>query len=508
MNQPARLRTAAASGLLAAGAGVGVSMLLAALLGGVAPVYALGSRVVDLTPGWLKDWAVEHLGERDKDVLLLSVFAVVALLAALVGVIAVRRPRTGLLLAALLNLVALLASVRGQGGLELSWATVLPGVASLLLAVAALGVLTGQWRRHTPAEAPKGLDRRAFLLAATAVGGVAVVGAGGSTLVGARGADSRAAVRLPRPVAPAMPLPAGAALDVRGLTPYLTPNRDFYRVDVALKVPQIDATTWRLRLHGMVDQPLSLSFKDLLEMPLVERRITLTCVSNQVGDQYVGNATWLGVRMSDLLKRVGVRRGADAVVSTARDGMTISTPLAALTDGRDALLAVGMNGEPLPLAHGFPARMVVPGLYGYVSATKWVEELELTTFSRVSTYWTQRGWAEQAPIKTGSRIDVPRQFATVPAGTVQVAGVAYAQRRGIERVEVRVDGGPWQLARLATQDSIDNWRQWVFPWEASAGQHKLEVRATDRTGNTQTSDRVPPRPDGATGWHSVTVTVR
>ena len=507
--QPIDLRGALA-GVLAAAGGVGASMLLAAALGSSSsPVYALGTAVIGITPGWLKDFAVERFGTNDKPILLASVFVVMALASALVGVIASRRLRLGLVLAAALNLVALGAAVKTLDGLDFSAGTVLPGLVSLVVSVSLLWLFARSWGADLKEfDAPTGFDRRAFLEVVLASGGVAVVGAGTSVLLGKAGAASRADVRLPAAATSATSLPQGVDLDVKGLTPYLTSNDTFYRVDVELKVPQIDAGAWRLKIHGQVDRELDLSFDDILAMPLVERRITLTCVSNQVGDHYVGNATWLGVPMRDLLERAGVRSGADCLVSTSDDDMTISTPIAALTDGRDALLAIGMNGQPLPLQHGFPARMVVPGLYGYVSATKWVVDMEVTSFSKVSTYWTDRGWAEQAPIKTQSRIDVPRQFASVSEGTVNVAGVAYAQHRGIDKVEVRVDDGAWQEARLATEDSTDTWRQWVFPWEATRGQHKILVRATDRTGHTQTSDRVPPRPDGATGWHSTTVNVR
>jgi DMSO/TMAO reductase YedYZ molybdopterin-dependent catalytic subunit len=484
-------------------------MLLAALLGSASsPVYALGTAVIGITPGWLKDFAVEKFGSNDKPILLASVFVVMALASAVVGVIASRRLRLGLVLAAALNLVALGGAVKTLNGLDLSAGTILPGLFSLVVSVVLLWFFARSWGADlTGNDAPSGLDRRTFLEVALASGGVAVIAGGTSTLFGKAGAASRESVRLPAATTLAKPLPRGADIDVKGITPYLTTNNSFYRVDVALKVPQIDSSAWRLKIHGLVDREVELSFDDILAMPLVERRITLTCVSNQVGDHYVGNATWLGVQMRELLKLAGVQRDADCLVSTSEDDMTISTPIQALTDDRDALLAVGMNGEPLPLAHGFPARMVVPGLYGYLSATKWVVDLEVTNFSKVSTYWTDRGWAEQAPIKTQSRIDVPRQFASVREGTVNVAGVAYAQRRGIEKVEVRVDDGDWQEARLATEDTIDSWRQWVFPWEATRGQHKILVRATDRTGHTQTSDRVPPRPDGATGWHSTTVNV-
>ena len=500
----------ALAGVLSAAGGVGASMLLAALLGSVSsPLYALGTTVIGITPAWLKDYAVEKFGTNDKLVLLASVFVVMALASAAVGVVATRRHRLGLALAAGLNLVALAGAVKTLNGLHFSVGSVLPGLLSLVVSVALLWFFIRSWTTATAEyDAPSGFNRRIFLEAALASGGVAVVGAGTSNLFGKAGADSRSSVNLPAAATKVKPVAPGVELDVKGLTPYLTSNEKFYRVDVALKVPQIDASAWRLKIHGMVDKELTLSYDDILKMPLVERRITLTCVSNQVGDHYVGNATWLGVPTRELLKLAGVKDGADAVVSTSDDNMTITTPVTALSDDRDALLAVGMNGVPLPLKHGFPARLVVPGLYGYVSATKWVTDLEVTQFSKVSTYWTDRKWAEQAPIKTESRIDVPRQFQSVQAGKVNVAGVAYAQRRGITKVEVRVDEGPWQQARLAAEDTIDNWRQWVFPWDATKGQHKLYVRATDKTGYTQTSDRVPPRPDGATGWHSTIVNVQ
>jgi DMSO/TMAO reductase YedYZ molybdopterin-dependent catalytic subunit len=355
---------------------------------------------------------------------------------------------------------------------------------------------------------PPGFDRRAFLAAALASTAVAATGFSANKLFGQAGAESRASIRLPRPTDSAGPLPANADLGIPGLTPYLTSNADFYRVDTALQVPQIDANDWSLRIHGMVDRELELGFEDLVNMPLVERRITLTCVSNQVGGEYVGNATWLGVRIQDLLRQIGVSADADAVLSTAVDGFTIGTPLAALTDGRDAMIAIGMNGEPLPLTHGFPARMVVPGLYGYVSATKWIVDMEVTRFDEFTAYWTDRGWDAEAPIKTASRIDVPRGFAQVPTGTVTVAGVAWAQHTGIAKVEVRVDDGPWQQTRLSDEATIDSWRQWLYEWDATeTGPHTLEVRATDKSGYTQTPDRVPTRPNGATGWHNITVTV-
>ncbi|WP_256107887.1 molybdopterin-dependent oxidoreductase, partial [Streptomyces sp. ODS05-4] len=318
-------------------------------------------------------------------------------------------------------------------------------------------------------------------------------------------------VSLPAPGAPADPLPRGAQLRVPGVSPFTTPNKDFYRVDTALVVPKVDAGAWRLRIRGEgVRKPLTLSFQDLLKRELIERDITLTCVSNEVGGPYAGHARWIGVRLADLLGEAGVRppsKGgrADQLVSRSVDGMTIGTPVEDVMDGRDAMLAVGMNGEPLPFVHGFPVRMVVPGLYGYVSACKWIQDIELTTFDAYDAYWVKREWAAKAPIKTQSRIDTPKPFARPAAGTVMVAGVAWAQHRGIERVEVRVDDGPWQRADLAPVPSTDTWRQWSFPCQATPGSHTLTVRATDGTGETQTEKRTRTIPDGASGWHSVVV---
>jgi hypothetical protein len=278
-------------------------------------------------------------------------------------------------------------------------------------------------------------------------------------------------------------------------------------VDTAVFVPSVSADGWTLRVHGMVDRPITLTYEELVARPLIERDITLACVSNEVGGPYVGNARWVGAPLADLLREAGVRPGADQLVSRSSDGWTAGTPTSVVLDGRDAMLAVSMNGEPLPLEHGFPVRMVVPGLYGYVSATKWLVDLELSTFAAFDPYWVQRGWAEQAPVKTQSRIDTPRAGDRLRAGTIPVAGVAWAQHRGIRAVEVQVDDGPWIPAELGAEDTVDTWRQWMFPWEATAGTHRLTVRATDGSGIEQTAEVVPPFPDGATGHHMIEVDV-
>ncbi len=548
-------------------------MIVSVVVGGApTPITAVGARVIDATPGAVKDWAVEHLGTNDKPFLLAGIFSAIAALAAVTGVIAWRSRRAALVLTTILGLVGLAAAYADRTTLVDTAAKVAPAVVALGVSVGFLHLFTRHWTADqqrpkrlveapeplvavgagrtavsaptvsqagvatttagtppsaaaepdflrspmarskrtgsTENSAPAGFDRRAFLAAALASGAVAAVGVGTARVFGDVGARSRDAISIPKASDVAPQLTASMTLDdVKGITPYLTSNSDFYRVDTALSVPQIDAGSWSLKIHGLVDNELELSFADLVDMPLIERRVTLACVSNEVGGHYAGNATWVGVKVSDLLKQVGVTSGADAVKSISVDGMTIATPLEALTDDREAMIAVAMNGQPLPLEHGFPARMVVPGLYGYVSATKWLVDLEVTRFADFHAYWTDRGFSAQAPIKTFSRIDVPTSFANLPAGKNAVAGVAWAQDTGIKSVEVSVDGGPWQPARLPRQDSINTWRQWVYEWDAHAGNHQIEVRSTDQSGYTQTSRRVAPRPDGATGWHSVNVTV-
>ncbi|MGN6252995.1 MAG: molybdopterin-dependent oxidoreductase [Marmoricola sp.] len=507
------------SGLLAGAAGVAASEAVAHLLNGVtSPLIAVGNRAVDWAPPGLKDFAIEHFGTHDKQVLIGGVIVVVALLAIAIGVVAVRRFRTGVGVFAGLIAVATAAALTDRAATAGSGLRILPVIALVLVGIGSLVWMVGALRRREREgalgsvdgdELPAGFDRRAFLRSAVGVGVIAAVGGVIAQAAGGlAAAASRAGIRLPKPSVPADPVPDGAVLDVKGITPYVTSNNDFYRVDTALQIPDVPAEGWRLRVHGMVDKPLDLSFADLMRRRLVEKRITLTCVSNEVGGHYVGNATWLGVLLADLLEEAGVQDGADAVKSTSQDGWTAGTPLDALTDPeRPSMIAIGMNGEPLPLKHGFPARMVVPGLYGYVSATKWLVDLEVTRFADFKAYWSTRGYSEKAPIKTMSRLDVPRSFAHVRAGTVPIAGVAWAQDTGIAKVEVKIDDGPWQEARLAAEDNIDTWRQWVFEWDAPSGQHTITARATDKSGYTQTAQTSGVAPDGATGLPINYVTV-
>ncbi|MGQ4489253.1 molybdopterin-dependent oxidoreductase [Streptomyces sp. SAS_281] len=514
-----RAACAALGGVIAGFCALAVAELVAALVRPEAgPVTAVGGAVIDRTPPALKDFAVRNFGTNDKLVLELGILAVLALFAVAVGLLTLRHRLAGSAAVLVFGAVGAVAAIgRPEGQVS----DALPSVVGAVLAAGVLYFLAG---RLSPAAAPSsgegaatGFDRRGFVLAASAA---AVVSAGAGLLgrrltsaVQAGAEASRRDLKLPVPASPAPAVPAGADLEIRGLSPFVTPNKDFYRVDTALVVPRVDAGAWRLRIHGKgVSRPVTLGLRDLMRRKAVERDITLTCVSNEVGGPYVGNARWLGVRLADLLREAGVRPPseggpADQLVARSVDGMTIGTPVEDVMDGREALLAFGMNGEPLPFAHGFPVRMVVPGLYGYVSACKWIKDIELTTFDAYDAYWVKRTWSRRAPVKTQARIDTPRPFASPKAGTVPVAGVAWAQHRGITRVEVRVDGGPWHPARLAAPAGRDVWRQWVWEWPATPGSHTLEVRATDGTGTTQTARRVGTVPDGATGRHSVVVDV-
>jgi DMSO/TMAO reductase YedYZ molybdopterin-dependent catalytic subunit len=496
----------ALAGLLAALAALAAAELTAALIDpSASPVVAVGSSVVDATPTWLEQDAIRTFGSNDKPVLVASVLVVLALLSLLTGALAVRRPPVGFVGVAALALVGAVAAASrpAAGGLDV--------VPSLVGGAAGALVLGPLLRVATAEGVATDERRRRFLVTALWVGaGSIAVGTIGRLVGGPRAevAASRAAVRLPAPAEPAAPLPPGSDLAIRGLTPFTTPVDDFYRVDTALLIPQVTTDEWLLRVHGMVDREVELTFDQLLGRELVEADITLTCVSNPLGGPYAGTARWLGARLADVLRDAGVRPEADLILSRSVDGLTIGTPTAVVMDGRDALLAVGMDGAPLPPRHGFPVRMVVPGLYGYVSATKWVVDLELTRFDRATPYWVERGWAARAPIRTTSRIDVPRGGAALRAGRVVVAGVAWAPHRGISAVEVRVDGGPWDRARLAEVPSADTWRQWAWDWAAAPGRHTLEVRATDGDGVVQTARRAEPFPSGATGWFGTDVTVR
>lgn len=510
----------ALAGIAAAAAAIGVAELVAVATGArSAPFVAVGGVVVDTVPPPVKQFAIDVFGRYDKIALLVGTAVLLAGFAVLVGMRAVQSLRAGLAGVGIFATIGVAAALSRPGA---GPAAAFPALIGGAVAAGVLWLLTAGPLRLPPAmptpSAEPGVpragpvdpaERRRFLTSVAVTAGLAAAsGLSGHWLSIRRSVSAaRSAVGLPQPSSPAPTVPPGADLALPGLARYVTANPDFYRIDTALVVPRIDPADWTLRITGRVRNPITLSYNDVLARPMVERYITLACVSNEVGGDLIGNARWLGVPVRDLLDEAGPLDGADQVVGRSADGWTCGTPTAVLRDGRDALLAVGMNGAPLPLEHGFPVRVVVPGLYGYVSACKWVVELELTSFADFDAYWVPRGWAAQAPIKTQSRIDTPRGRTNLVAGPVTVAGVAWAQHRGIARVEVRVDGGPWQTAALARTVSIDTWAQWSWRWSATSGEHTLQVRATDATGEVQTEREAPVEPDGATGWHTVRVRV-
>jgi DMSO/TMAO reductase YedYZ molybdopterin-dependent catalytic subunit len=509
-----------AAGLLAAFLALAVAQLVAGLISSASsPVVAVGQLSIDLTPPAVKDFAINAFGSHDKTVLVGGILVILAALAALIGVAAVRRLSYGMIGLGLFVLIGVVASVTRP---DSSAGDALPTILGGLTAAIALRRLVAAvphppppavTRPPAPAPAPAPRPaarpappptqpRRSFITTSAVVAGTALVAGAGGRLLGERGsvATARRSLRIPAPATSAPPVPVGADLKIRGLSPFITPNSQFYRVDTAIVLPEIPPASWQLRLHGMVEKELTLTFDDLIKRPLIEDYVTLTCVSNPVAGPYVGNAKWLGASLGNLLREAGIRPGASQLLCTSTDGFTSGTPASVVMDGRDAMLAIAMNGTVLPVEHGFPVRMVVPGLYGYVSACKWITDIEVTTFAEAHAYWTVRGWSQQAPIKTESRIDVPGGNGQIAAGAVQVAGVAWAQHKGIEAVEVRVDRGPWQEARLASVPGLDCWRQWAWTWQATPGNHMIESRATDKTGYTQTALQAPPAPNGASGY--------
>lgn len=490
--------------------------LVVGLLGGApSPVVAVGQSVIDLVPPAVKDWAIATFGTSNKTVLVLGTLAVLALIGIGVGVILARGDvASALTVTGLVGVVGVFAVVSRPTS---SISDVLPTVLGTLTT---MGVLWGGWRwthstrmlddtETSPSAETMGLNRRRLLAGAAGVASAsALVGGFGRLLQrGGEISAERAAVVLPRPASPASPLPPDSDFGLEGLTPFVTPIRDFYRIDTALTVPQVSRASWNLRIHGMVDREVIVDFDDLLRRDQVERYITLSCVSNQVGGDLIGTARWQGVLLADLLREAGVSPEADQIVSRSVDGWTCGTPTSAVMDGRDAMLAISMNGEPLPARHGYPVRMVVPGLFGYVSATKWVTEIELTTWDAFDAYWVPRGWAKEGPVKTMARIDRPRRRTGWTSGNLDVAGVAWAVHRGVSAVQVRVDGGAWMDCELGGVPSDDTWRQWRLRWNAPPGEHVLEVRAIDGDGVPQPEEPRSVAPDGAQGYHRVRVEI-
>lgn len=497
----------AACGVLAAGLGTAAAHLVAALVSPPSsPVLAVGSQVIDATPTPVKEWAVGTFGTADKPILVGSVAVVALLLAAVAGAVRPRSRLVSTLLLLLLTGLAGAAAALRPSADPLAW---LPAVVAALVGVLTLDLLVARVLPSGSAHADPAQPTRRRVVALGGTSAAALlIGGSGQALIGR---STPPTLTLPEPARPLPPLPKGVEVGTAGISPFVTPNADFYRIDTALLAPRVDPGEWSLTIDGDVPREVTLDIDELLATPMVERDITLNCVSNEVGGPYIGTARWLGVPTRELLARAGIDRDPRdpdlQVLSTSTDGMTISTPLSALLDGRDALVAVGMNGAPLPREHGFPARLVTPGLYGFVGATKWLTRMTVTRYDAASAYWTDRDWATDGRVRTQARIDTPRALRRIGPGRTVIGGVAWAQRRGISRVEVRIDDGDWQRATLGTEADVDCWRQWFLPWDATPGRHDLTVRATDGTGEVQTRQEATPFPAGATGWHSIAVTV-
>jgi DMSO/TMAO reductase YedYZ molybdopterin-dependent catalytic subunit len=502
--------TKALAGVAAAAVALGLTQLLAVAFGPQADARtAVGSAVIDLTPGPVKEWAIQTFGMADKLVLSVLVLAVIAVIAAVGGSLETRRVPVGSAAIVAAGIAGCAAVLSRAGATP---ADIVPTLVGTACGVVVLRLLTsGRFIDEPDTADDTDRGRRLSLVTLGFLGVGAISGVGGvvlSRLLSSVASD-RDAFALPGVDVGAPPVPPTVQPKGVALPSFVTTNADFYRIDTALTVPQLSRSDWQLKIHGMVDREITYRFEDLERFEVVEKVVTLTCVSNPVGGDLIGNASWTGYRVRDLLAEAGVHKDADMVLSMSIDGFTAGTPVEVLIDGRDSLLAIGMNGEPLPTEHGYPARLVVPGLYGYVSATKWVVDLELTRFDRAEAYWTRLGWSPRGPIKTQSRIDVPRSGQDVARGPVTFGGVAWAQNRGVRAVEVRIDDGDWQPADLGASYSNDTWRLWSFGWQATEpGLHTIAVRATDNTGAVQTSEPADVLPDGATGLHTVSFAVK
>ena len=524
-------------------------------------VVAVSELLSDYTPGDIVAFSIANIGTSQKTLLTASIIVGSLVLGGLLGRFAARgQPRVTVAGFALFGLVGGWAAARNPLSPAVgSWVVAL--VATALAAGTTLLLVSRAARRPVPAAAaepaepdlaappgdlePSGAQtttRRAFFAYAVGAGAAALAMVGlGRTLRGQSAAEQfleantlrtatttappapttepaaapQSTTSTTAPSSPARPVREQvAALDtlddeVAGISSYVTPNDSFYRIDTAFgKVPQVDPTSWRLRFTGMVDNPYEITFDEIQAMDLSDQVITLSCVSNDVGGNLVGNAVWTGVPLSVLLDRAGVQAGADQVVGRSVDDWTAGFPTGLVYDGRNAILAIGMNDDFLPTNHGFPARLVVAGLYGYVSAVKWIEEIQLTTWDGFDGYWVPRGWSKEGPMKTQSRIDVPSGGRGLVAGQpTPIAGIAWAPTRGIERVEVSIDGEGWLSCELGEALGDESWVQWHREWTPTAGRHQIRVRATDGDGATQSQREVPPRPNGAEGWHTVNVNV-
>lgn len=493
-------------GLAAALSGLAAAELSTRLSGNFEnPVISIGNRVVDAVPNFMKELVVSLFGVNDKVFLLFCIVIAVAVLAATIGrAFANNNPKKGrVLIFGMAGLAAIASLFDAKDNLFAVIPSVITGVVTLL-------ILNSFARRKSEAESFGGeYSRREALSFAAVVGVVAVASVGFGRMLQQQAGSGveRLKLILPKALKPLPAPPADPALGLPGLSKLFTPNADFYRIDTALSTPDVSVDTWTLTIDGMVATRRTYTYQELLARPTFELDATIACVSNEIGGDLVGNARWFGIRLDDLIREAGPFARADQVMGYSVDGFTAGFPVAVL-DGRDAMIAFGMNGEVLPISHGYPARIIVPGIYGYVSATKWLSRIELTRFDEKSGYWIPRGWAAEAPIKTASRIDTPRDRSRIAQGKGVIAGVAWAPIRGVSRVEVRIDNEDWQEANLGPALANTTWRQWWMNWNPTSGKHNISVRATDGNGDRQGEKEVSVLPNGAEGWHTISCTAK
>ncbi len=522
-----------AIGLLSTFAGLAAAELIVGIVRGAnSPVVPVGQEVIDIVPPAVKDWAIDWFGTADKAVLIIGTILSLAVIGTIVGRLAVKGQRgSAYLVTAVVGLIGVWAVTMRPAP---SFGKVLPPIVGTLASIAVIWWLSPRDLDRPVDAATTDLDvepvdptvatampvqpvgRRNFLQGAGTVGLLGLIVGGIGRIAGRRFRidDERETIALPSAddtaVVDDFADPMG--FDIDELTPFVVPTDDFYRIDTALVVPQVPKDSWRLKIKGMVDTEMELTFADLLDMDMIERYVTLSCVSNEVGGGLVGNALWQGVLIRDVLNEAGIQDGATQVVSRSIDGWNCGTPTSAIMDGRDSMFAIAMNGEPLPAEHGYPVRMVVPGLYGYVSATKWVTEIELTRWEDFDGYWVPRGWSKEGPVKTMARIDRPRRrrgYEPSADGVVDIAGLSWAVHRGISRVEISIDDGEWVECELGDVPSDDTWRQWRYRWtDAEPGDHNVRARAYDGDGVPQPEEPKSVAPDGAQGYHRVEFSVQ
>lgn len=492
-------------GPLATLTGVSVGHFIAALNSGWAsPVVSLGNRIIDYVPSEVKSLVIRLFGTKDKLVLIASILIVVLVISIFVGrVYIMGKTRMAYAVIALMSIAAAGAALPDARSGLLS---ITPAFFSGAVSIYALRWLGQQSEARDDSTVI--LSRRDLLKSIGIIGAVSIAATGAAKLLAQKASVQveRIKIALPKPLKFLARPSLDPALSTPGLSTFFTPNEEFYRIDTSLVIPNISVDSWTLEIVGMVDNPLTFTYEELSAREIIELDCTIACVSNEIGGELVGNARWLGVRLDDLIREASPTAEADQIMGYSQDGFAAGFPLATL-DGRDAMIALGMNGEVLPLAHGFPARIIVPGLYGYVSATKWLTRIELTRFDKKHGYWISRGWSERAPIKTQSRIDTPIHGSELPTGTLAIAGVAWAPIRGISKVEIRINNQSWRTATLGPDFAKTTWRQWWIDWSPVKGIHEISVRATDGNGELQSNEYVPIEPNGAEGWHTIRVQV-